>query len=80
MVESDESFIEVTGHVDMCFPIGVIPLEGKTAIARARPIEANFVGGTKGGDEIVGVGAVSVAHTEIVNNEAEDDVACVVSP
>ncbi len=49
------------------------------AFAPVDLIEANLVGGTKGGDEMVGVGAVGVAHAKIVNNEAEDDIACVVS-
>ncbi len=32
MVESDESFIEVTGHVGMYFPIGVVPLNGESNV------------------------------------------------
>ncbi len=33
MVESDESFIKVTGHMGMYFPIGVVSLNGESNVS-----------------------------------------------
>ena len=69
MGEALESMINIlAGRGDIACAGDVIPLEGQTAVMLTGPIEADFVFGSQGGDEVVCIGARGVANSKIVDD------------
>ena len=80
VLKAGEGAFNVPGHADVARAFSIIPLHGEDAITGAAPIAANLVVGFKGGEKMLGVAAFGVADAKVIDNEAEDDVACRVAP
>ncbi len=80
MVESDESFLEVTGHVDMCFPIGVIPLNGESNVFHCFFVHCHWIILSNRVDQVVRIFSIYIFHRKVVDHEAETNWSCFVFP
>ena len=80
MLEALEGTRNVPWHRDVAGALVVIPIDGQTAVTGAGPVNADLIMLFKSGNEVVGISLGGVADAEVINDEAEDDVAGSVRP
>ena len=79
-LEAMQCTIDVSGHGYVACARSVVPIESQATIVAAGPVQANFVCGLEGVDEMLGVGASGISNSKIVDDETENYVLCVVAP
>ena len=80
VLETGERAFDISRHGHVARAGVVTPFESQATIAAASPVEADFVGEFESGDQVLGIIAIGVANAEVVDDEAEDDVAGFVLP
>ena len=71
MVESDVSFIKVTGHVGMYFPIDVVPLNGESNVFCCFFVHCHWIILSNRVDQMVRIFSIYIFHRKVVDHEAE---------
>ena len=80
MVESDESFVELTGHVGMYFPIGVVPLDGESDVFRCFFIYCHWIILSNHVDQVVCIFSIYIFHRKVIDHEAKTNWSGLVFP
>ena len=75
-MEALESFVDVAWHGQIAGAFLVVPLHGDTAEEFGIPVNGDGVMFAASGDEVIGIVFANVAGEEIVNDEAEPNLAC----
>jgi hypothetical protein len=70
----------IAGHRNVNIFLGVVPFYGEDTIKFTFPVGGDGVKMLKGFDEVVGIVFADVLDAKVVNNEAEGDIAALVTP
>ena len=80
MLEFVDGVADVAGHGNINVEVGIVPVDGESAVQCAAPVGGDGVEGGKGVKEVIGMGAADVLDAKIVDNEGERDWASAVLP
>jgi hypothetical protein len=80
VLKSVHSFGDVTGHGDVDPSVSVIPIDGETEIAGARPVFGEVIFGGKGIKEVIGVLLGKEFDSEVIDSESESGATRGVAP
>jgi hypothetical protein len=75
-----KSCSNIVRHRKVNILLGVVPFYGEATIKFTFPVGGDFVKILKGFDEVVGIVLANVLDAKVVGNEAEGDVAALVTP
>ena len=67
--EALESFGDVAGHGELDGTLGVVPIEGDTAIKLAFPVGCHLVFGGDDAGEVLGVFSANILDAEVIDDE-----------
>jgi hypothetical protein len=75
MLEALQGSVDITGNREIADACAIIPSKEKIAIAGAAPVETDLIGAFERRHEMIGIGFVGVAHSEVVDDETKDNVS-----
>ena len=75
-----ECAFNIAWHGNVARAVGVIPVETEATVTCATSIKTDLIGAFERRDKMLGVGNVGRTNAEVIDHQAEDNVASLVFP
>ena len=80
MLKALECAFNISRHGNVARAVGVIPVETEATVTCATSIKTDLIGAFERRDKMLGVGNVGRTNAEVIDHQAEDNVASLVFP